>query len=103
MDNNEFMKNSVFIFFLSFFLVGCAGSMDRPEYQSANQPSTSAAAQNKNLKCNAGEVLICETRSPHRVSDGRYGRKNQRSKKCYCQQETDFIGNMTIDSLSNGQ
>ena len=84
-------------------MTGCAGSMDRSEYQSSKQPSTSAAAQNKNLKCNAGEVLICETRSPHRVSDGRYGRKNQRSKKCYCQQERDFIGNMSIDSLSNGQ
>ena len=97
------MKKIAQILLNLLILTGCAGSMDRPEYQSAKQPSTSAAAQNKNLKCNAGEVLICETRSPHRVSDGRYGRKNQRSKKCYCQQETDFIGNMTIDSLSNGQ
>ena len=97
------MKKIALILLNLLILIGCAGSMDRPEYQSAKQPSTSAAAQNKNLKCNAGEVLICETRSPHRVSDGRYGRKNQRSKKCYCQQETDFIGNMTIDSLSNGQ
>jgi len=97
------MKKISLILLNLLILTGCAGSMDRAEYQSAKQPSTSAAAQNKNLKCNAGEVLICETRSPHRVSDGRYGRKNQRSKKCYCQQETDFIGNMTIDSLSNGQ
>ncbi len=97
------MKKIALILLNLLILPGCAGSMDRPEYQSAKQPSTSAAAQNKNLKCNAGEVLICETRSPHRVSDGRYGRKNQRSKKCYCQQETDFIGNMSIDSLSNGQ
>ena len=85
------------------FIAGCAGSLDRPEYQTSRQPSTSASEQNKNLKCNAGEVLICETRSPHRVSDGRYGWKNKRSKKCYCQQESDFIDNMSIDSLGNGQ
>ena len=97
------MKKISLILLNLLFVTGCAGSMDRSAYQSAKQPSTSAAAQSKNLKCNAGEVLICETRSPHRVSDGRYGRKNQRSKKCYCQQETDIIGNMSIDSLSNGQ
>ena len=85
------------------FIAGCAGSLDRPEYQTSRQPSTSASEQNKNLKCNAGEVLICETRSPHRVSDGRYGWKNKRSKKCYCQQESDFIDNMSIDTLGNGQ
>ena len=38
-------------------MTGCAGSMDRPEYQSAKQPSTSAAAQEQ-MQCGKGETLI---------------------------------------------
>ena len=97
------MRNILLISLNLLFLTGCAGSLDRPEYQTSRQPSTAASEQNKNIKCNAGEILICETRSPHRVSDGRYGWKNKRSKKCYCQQESDFIDNMKIDTLGNGQ
>ena len=97
------MRNILLTSLNLFFLTGCAGSLDRPEYQTSRQPSTAASEQNKNIKCNAGEILICETRSPHRVSDGRYGWKNKRSKKCYCQQESDFIDNMKIDTLGNGQ
>ncbi len=84
-----------------FTLNGCASLTG--EYQSAREPSTSAAAQSRNLNCNPGEVLICETRSPHRVSDGRYGRKNTRGKKCSCQQETDLSKMMKVDVLGNGQ
>ena len=97
------MRNILLILLNLLLLTGCAGSLDRPEYQTSRQPSTAASEQNKNIKCNAGEILICETRSPHRVSDGRYGWKNKRSKKCYCQQESDFIDNMKIDTLGNGQ
>ena len=95
------MNNFRFLFILMCTLNGCANSTG--EYQSAREPSTSATAQNRNLRCNAGEVLICETRSPHRVSDGRYGRKNTRSKKCSCQQETDLSKMMKVDVLGNGQ
>ena len=95
------MHNYFLLFILMFTLNGCASLND--DYQSAREPSTSAAAQNRNFRCNAGEVLICETRSPHRVSDGRYGRKNTRSKKCSCQQETDLSKMMKIDVLGNGQ
>ncbi|MBG61622.1 MAG: hypothetical protein CMP03_03860 [Woeseiaceae bacterium] len=97
------MRNILLISLNLLLLTGCAGSLDRPEYQTSRQPSTASSEQNKNIKCNAGEILICETRSPHRVSDGRYGWKNKRSKKCYCQQESDFIDNMKIDTLGNGQ
>ena len=97
------MRNISLISLNLFLLTGCAGSLDRPEYQTSRQPSTASSEQNKNIKCNAGEILICETRSPHRVSDGRYGWKNKRSKKCYCQQESDFIDNIKIDTLGNGQ
>jgi hypothetical protein len=97
------MQSNIYSLVVLFIISGCAGILDQPEYQYAREPSTSTSAQNKGLKCNAGEVLVCETRSPHRVSDGRYGRKNQRAKKCYCQQESDLIGNMKIDTLGNGQ
>ena len=93
MGNNEFMKNLVFIFFLSFFLVGCAGSMDRPEYPSAKQPSTSTAAQEQ-MQCGKGETLICQTR--RRISDRRFGRKSSADDK-YCTCYADLPG--VMDSI----
>jgi hypothetical protein len=36
------------------------------------------------------------------VSDGRYGRKNKKSKACSCQQETD-LSKMGINVIGNGQ
>jgi hypothetical protein len=36
------------------------------------------------------------------VSDGRYGRKNNKSKKCSCQPETDLSNMMQIDVLGEG-
>lgn len=70
------------------FLSGCVSNSG--EYPSARTPSTAPSSQSGALKCNAGELLVCETRSPHRISDGRYGRKNNKGKKCSCQQETDL-------------
>ena len=84
---------------VALFTAGCASNSG--EYPSARTPSTSPTSTNKALKCDANEVLICETRSPHRVSDGRYGRKNNKGKKCSCQPETD-LSNMKIDVLGQG-
>ena len=90
---------NLFTIVIVLFLAGCASNSG--EYPSARTPSSSPSSQNKALNCNAGEVLVCETRSPHRVSDGRYGRKNNKSKKCSCQQESD-ISDMGIDVLGQG-
>jgi hypothetical protein len=36
-------------------------------------------------RCPSGETLMCETRSPNRVSDGRYGfRSNRMQQRCAC-------------------
>ena len=93
MGNNEFMKNIVFIIFLSFFLIGCAGSMDRPEYPSAKQPSTSAESQEQ-MQCGKGETLICQTR--RRISDRRFGRRSSADDK-YCTCYADLPG--VMDSI----
>jgi hypothetical protein len=39
-------------------------------------------------RCPAGEMLTCELKSPHRVSDGRYGFRHGRQKTCGCQPES---------------
>lgn len=90
---------NLFTIVIVLFLAGCASNSG--EYPSARTPSSSPNTQSKALNCNAGEVLVCETRSPHRVSDGRYGRKNKKSKACSCQQESDF-SKMGIDVLGQG-
>ena len=90
---------NLFTIVIVLFLAGCASNSG--EYPSARTPSSSPNTQSKALNCNAGEVLVCETRSPHRVSDGRYGRNNNKSKKCSCQQESDF-SKMGIDVLGQG-
>ncbi len=44
-------------------------------------------------KCHAGEILICDTRSSGRISDGRYGRYGAgggRRNNCFCQPEQDL-------------
>ena len=58
------MQNNIYSLVVLLIISGCAGILDQPEYQPAREPSTSTSAQNKGLKCNAGEVLVCETRSP---------------------------------------
>ncbi len=36
-------------------------------------------------KCPAGETLVCQTRAPGRISDGRYGyRGNREQDDCFC-------------------
>ncbi|MEM7501226.1 MAG: hypothetical protein AAF417_04260 [Pseudomonadota bacterium] len=50
------------------------------------------ASQRSRSSCPAGELLTCELKSPNRVSDGRYGFRGGRSKRCYCQPERDVIG-----------
>ncbi|MDE0743312.1 MAG: hypothetical protein ACKJRS_03730 [Woeseiaceae bacterium] len=90
---------NLFTIVIVLFLAGCASNSG--EYPSARTPSTAPNTQSKALNCNAGEVLVCEARSPHRVSDGRYGRKNKKSKACSCQQESDF-SKMGIDVLGQG-
>ena len=79
---------SIFVF---FSLLGCAASgTNDGSSSSANAPSTSQnAIQNQKL-CNAGEILHCTSTSPHRISDGRYGRNNKRSQKCMCVPESDL-------------
>ena len=92
---------NLFAIVTGLFLAGCV-SVNSGEYPSARTPSTSPNSESKALNCNAGEVLVCESRSPHRVSDGRYGRKNKKSKACSCQQETD-LSKMGINVIGNGQ
>lgn len=41
--------------------------------------------KSRQQKCAAGDTLVCETRSPNRVSDGRYGfRSDRMQKRCTC-------------------
>ena len=42
--------------------------------------------------------MVCKARDSHRVSDGRYGRKNKRNQKCSCQPEADLSG-MAMDVI----
>ena len=91
---------NLIIVVITLLTAGCASNSG--EYPSSRTPSSAPSSPNKALKCNANEVLICEARSPHRVSDGRYGRKNNKSKKCSCQPETDLSNMMQIDVLGEG-
>ena len=87
------MKKISLILLNLLFVTGCAGSMDRPEYPSAKQPSTSAAAQEQ-MQCGKGETLICQTR--RRISDRRFGRKSSADDK-YCTCYADLPG--VMDSI----
>ena len=84
------MLNKTFIvsILVFFSLLGCAASgANDSSSSSARASSTSPNAQKV---CNAGEILHCASRSPHRISDGRYGRNNNKSKKCMCVPEGDL-------------
>ncbi len=84
------MLNKTFIvsMLVFFSLLGCAASgTNDSSSSSARASSTSPNAQKV---CNAGEILHCASRSPHRISDGRYGRNNNKSKKCMCVPEGDL-------------
>ena len=87
------MLNKTFVMsMLVFFsLLGCASSgTNDGSSPSAKAPSTSLNARKTQKDCNAGEILHCQSRSPHRISDGRYGRNNNKSKKCMCVPEGDL-------------
>ncbi len=83
------MLNKTFIvsFFVFFFLLGCASSGTNDGSPSAKASSN---VQKTQKDCNAGEILHCQSRSPHRISDGRYGRNNRKSQTCMCVPERDL-------------
>jgi hypothetical protein len=67
---------------LSLLLQGCAAS-----------PSDSLEAEAAAPSCAAGEIMVCDTRSSGRISDGRYGRRDVgggRRRHCACQPERDL-------------
>lgn len=81
-------------------LTGCAaadptgGAFGKPANEYVG--GTSEARQ---FRCPAGETLICETKSPNRVSDGRYGfRGNRKQERCGCQPDR-YLHNMTGNPL----
>ncbi len=78
------------IIIMSFAVSGCASSGG--DMSKAKKNNRTSSTQTANLKCNAGEILVCKSREAHRVSDGRYGRKNKRNQKCSCQPEADLSG-----------
>ena len=75
---------------MSFAVSGCASSGG--DMSKAKKNNRTSSTQTANLKCNAGEIMVCKAREAHRVSDGRYGRKNKRNQKCSCQPEADLSG-----------
>ena len=85
----KIIKLSV-ILLIAHVTYGCASSSG--EVSSKRDDVLTSSAQAANIKCNAGEILVCKSRESHRVSDGRYGRKNKRNQKCSCQPEADLSG-----------
>lgn len=66
-------------------LGGCAAA--DPTGGLLGEPTGEVASNQtaRQQSCPAGETMICETRSPNRVSDGRYGfRGNRAQKRCTC-------------------
>ena len=78
------------IIIMGFAISGCASSGS--DMSKAKKNNRTSSTQTANLKCNTGEILVCKSRESHRVSDGRYGRKNKRNQKCSCQPEADLSG-----------
>ena len=79
-----------FIIIMAYVISGCASSAG--EMSSVKKGERISSTQTANIKCNAGEIMVCKARDSHRVSDGRYGRKNKRNQKCSCQPEADLSG-----------
>ena len=71
------------IIIMGFAISGCASSGS--DMSKAKKNNRTSSTQTANLKCNAGEIMVCKARDSHRVSDGRYGRKGKRNQKCSCQ------------------
>jgi hypothetical protein len=78
------------IIIMGFAISGCASSGS--DMSKAKKNNRTSSTQTANLKCNAGEIMVCKARDSHRVSDGRYGRKGKRNQKCSCQPEADLSG-----------
>jgi len=78
------------IIIMAYVISGCASSAG--EMSSVKKGERISSTQTANIKCNAGEIMVCKARDSHRVSDGRYGRKNKRNQKCSCQPEADLSG-----------
>jgi len=74
-------------------LAACAASGDSAD-------STAAAASGPS--CNPGELRVCELKTPHRVSDGRYGFRGNTRKSCTCQPAGD-LDRMSRETLPGDQ
>ena len=85
----DIIKYSLIIM-MAYVISGCASSAG--EMYSVKKGERISSTQTANIKCNAGEIMVCKARDSHRVSDGRYGRKNKRNQKCSCQPEADLSG-----------
>ena len=84
------------IIIMAYMISGCASSAG--EISTVKMGERISSTQTANIKCNAGEIMVCKARDSHRVSDGRYGRKNKRNQKCSCQPEADLSG-MAMDVI----
>ena len=67
-------------------LGGCAAA--DPTGGAFGEPVASAP---KKSRCPAGQMLTCELKSPNRVSDGRYGYRGDKQKRCSCVPEEDIL------------
>ncbi len=61
-------------------------------------PDSVAENTSSRSSCPAGEMPICELKSPNRVSDGRYGFRKDSKKLCTCQPESQ-LRNMSQATL----
>ena len=82
-------------------LGGCAAA--DPTGGLLGEPTGEVVAEQKarQQKSPAGETMVCETRSPNRVSDGRYGFRGDRMQRrcdCFPDRYVDAI----IDSANAG-
>ena len=79
-------------------LGGCAAA--DPTGGAFGEP-VAAGGTRERPRCAPGEMLTCETKSPNRVSDGRYGYRGKSSmQRCGCQPEASImdLGQATLPS-----
>ena len=88
--------NYSLIIIMAYVISGCASFAG--EMYSVKKGERISSTQTAKIKCNAGEIMVCKARDSHRVSDGRYGRKNKRNQKFSCQPEADLSG-MAMDVI----
>lgn len=65
-------------------LAGCAAS------PGSGYTGGGSAAVASTSRCGPGEISVCAVRTPHRVSDGRYGFRGNTRKQCVCEPERDL-------------